>query len=214
MKRFIISIAAILAVAAADAQLISSSSIVVTREKLPDVKRGYQQSVDLSYNSQIDKKFGSSIDINYIGGFRFNNTFFLGLGTGLNLDVTDKSIPDIPYEDMHLPVNLVNIPVYAHFRAYFLKTRWTPFFALSVGGRFSASRDLDLELGKVQYSTIGVLLNPQIGVNYRTGAKGNIYLSVGFRGQTMPAVESVEASKVDLKNCFQYGVDAHIGFTF
>lgn len=213
MKRILLAAALVLCTFSASAQIISSSSLVVTRAKLPDVKRGYQQSVDLSYNAQIDEKFGSSVDINYIGGMRFNNTFFLGLGTGASIDITKKDdvigVPDTP-----MPVNTLNIPLYAHFRVYLLNKRCTPFLALSAGGRFSTKRSFDLELGEVKYSTIGLYLNPMIGVAYRMTAKSDFYFSVGFRGQTMPELKKLAPTKAEFKSRFQYGADAHIGFSF
>ena len=213
MKRLLLAAALVLCIFSASAQIISSSSLVVTRAKLPDVKRGYQQSVDLSYNAQIGERFGSSVDINYIGGMRFNNTFFLGLGTGASIDITGKSdftgVSGTP-----LPINTLSIPVYAHFRAYLLKKRCTPFLALSAGGRFSTKRSFDLELGSVKYSTIGLYLNPMIGVAYRITAKSDFYFSVGFRGQTMPELDKLAPSKAEFKSRFQYGADVHIGFSF
>ncbi|MDE5623300.1 MAG: hypothetical protein K2I62_01530 [Alistipes sp.] len=194
------------------AQLVQSSSLIVTKQKLPAVKRGYQQSVDAGYNAQLSIGGNDLFGLNYIGGFRFNDTFFLGAGTGLNFKLNN---PASEHENgCPMRLNAVNIPLYGHFRAYFLKERITPFFALSLGGRFSTKRTLYLPLGEVKYNTCGLLFNPQVGVNVRTSAKGNVYLAVGFCGQTMPALEDASYSTASVKSKFQYGIDAHIGFTF
>ncbi len=212
MKRHILTLLFSICLISASAQIISSSSLVVTRQRLPEVKRGYGQSIDMSYNSQTEQ-FGSSIDITYIGGMRFNPTFFLGIGTGASLDISDKN-GFYTEPGTALPINTLNIPLFAHFRAYLLKSRCTPFLALSVGGRFSTPRDMHLDLGTVKYRTIGLYLNPMIGVNYRMTAKSDIYLSVGFRGQTMPQLTGATPVSAEFKSRFQYGADAHIGFSF
>lgn len=73
--------------------------------------------------------------------------------------------------------------------------------------------------GNAEYSTCGMLVNPQIGVNVRTSPKGSIYVTAGFNGQTMPTrghgiygPDNYEPAPI--KSEFQYGIDVHIGFTF
>ncbi len=44
------------------------------------------------------------------------------------------------------------IPLYAHLRVYFLKTKWSPFLAFSAGMRLSASKKLDVYEASGSYS--------------------------------------------------------------
>ena len=138
-----------------------------------DFKRGYQQEVSFAY-SFLDDLYGSDmqhlylhhINFNYVGGYRFNHHIFIGVGTGLdfaggmnfrplvlpdidgmaNTAVTgqgDKFNHNIRYYG-YLPVQKVSIPLYAHFKIYFMKTKWAPFFAFSGGIRISAPKQLDI----------------------------------------------------------------------
>lgn len=194
------------------AQLVQSSSLIVTKSKLPAVARGYQQSIDASYNTQMSISGNDMFSLNYIGGMRFNGMFFLGAGTGLDFRLNSPAT-DLD-DNAAMKLNTVNIPLYVHFRAYFFKSRVTPFFALSLGGRFSTKRSLGLPAGDVRYNTCGLLVNPQIGINVRTSPKGSIYITAGFAGHTMPVLDSYGGTTASVKSEFQYGIDAHIGFTF
>lgn len=212
MKKILLTLLFAATTFGSHAQLVQSSSLIVTKQKLPAVARGYQQSIDASYDAQLSVAGNDFFNLNYIGGFRFNDTFFLGAGTGLNFKLNN---PVFERENGGtMPLSTVNIPLYAHLRVYFLKERITPFFALSLGGRFSTKRTLELPLGEVKYNTCGLLLNPQVGVNVRTSAKNSVYVAVGFCGHTMPSLEDASYSTAFVKSKFQYGIDAHIGFTF
>ena len=55
-----------------------------------DIKKGYQQEVSFAYSLMYDT--GSMINLNYVGGYRFNPHFYVGLGTGLDFSTNnDKS---------------------------------------------------------------------------------------------------------------------------
>lgn len=212
MKKLLLTLLCAATAFGSHAQLVQSSSLIVTKQKLPAVARGYQQSVDAGYNALLSIAGNDLFGLNYIGGFRFNNTFFLGAGTGLNFRLNNPAFgADGGYP---MKLNAVNIPLYAHLRAYFLKERIAPFFALSFGGRFSTKRTFELDLGEVKYNTCGLIFNPQVGVNLRTSAKGNVYVAIGFCGQTMPELDRMDSSTASAKSKFQYGLDVHAGFTF
>lgn len=212
MKKLLLTLLCAATAFGSHAQLVQSSSLIVTKQKLPAVARGYQQSVDAGYNVQLSIAGNDLFGLNYIGGFRFNDTFFLGAGTGLNFRLNHPAFErDNGYP---MKLNAVHIPLYAHFRAYLLKERIAPFLALSLGGRLSTKRTFDLDLGEVKYGTCGLLLNPQVGVNVRTSPKGSAYLALGFCGHTMPVLDGISSSAASFRSEFQYGIDVHVGFTF
>ena len=156
----------LLAVAATtNAQLISSSSLVITKAKLPPVEAGYEQSVDASYAMMMTGANNLEANISYIGGYRFNEHIFLGAGIGISIMDSVKE----SYETHSvvtgdngdcLSCPLVNIPLYVHFKAYFLKSRVSPLFALSAGGRLSAKKEFGMETGEnIRYGTMGLYVN-------------------------------------------------------
>lgn len=138
-----------------------------------DIKKGYQQEVSFAYSLMVD--IGTSmINLNYVGGYRFNPHFYVGLGTGLDFSTyNDKGFVcygETEYEgdqyinypyiydrdsaesrigknyiySADLPMQTVAVPLYVHLRTYFMKTKWTPFLAFSAGVRLSSSKKLDV----------------------------------------------------------------------
>lgn len=230
MKRIVFIVCFVLAaVVYAAGQIVSSSSLVVTKAALPEVKPGYEQSIDLSFDILPYARIG--FDVNYIGGWRFNRMFYAGLGTGLDFDFAgetgSKYINVGHYYDTSL-AKLVNIPLYAHGRLYFTQKRCMPFVGLSVGGLLSTRRKVLCfyfdEVGngstyEGSYGTSGFLLNIMTGVDYRITANSDLYISLGFKGITRSYV--AELYVADLTQCditfrqkFCAGLDMHVGFTF
>lgn len=113
-----------------------------------------------------------------------------------------------------MPVNTLNIPLYAHFRVYLLNKRCTPFLALSARRPLLHEALVRLGARRCEVLHPRTISEPLIGVAYRMTAKSDFYFSVGFRGQTMPELKKLAPTKAEFKSRFQYGADAHIGFSF
>lgn len=220
-------------------QMVSSSSLVVTKTKikkqLPEVKPGYEQSIDVAYSYFFNNEMG--IDLNYIGGWRFNRMFYVGLGTGLYFDITDfGDIPSHgvrPYYYTTLDLPTVSVPLYAQCKIYLTQKRYMPFIGLSIGGTFSTPIKGSAEYYQDRYNphtgyvdgyevyyipysyyTHRFLLNPTVGVNYRINADMDLYLSLGYRGMTRPKVTDLTRYSISIGQDFVGAIDFHIGFTF
>ena len=219
MKRIVFIVCFVLAaVVYAAGQIVSSSSLVVTKTALLE---GYEQSIELSYTQFFNAEGG--IDINYIGGWRFNRMFYAGLGTGLYLDVTDVGgapwglAPyNLQYHKSLLDMPLVSIPLYAHGRVYFTQKRWMPFAGLSVGGVLSTPIDDNVEYlnKRLAYNTCRFMLNPMVGMNYQINADMDLYFSLGYRGMTRPYVADLTQYDITVGQQFIGAIDLHVGFTF
>lgn len=227
MKRLVFIVCfAFAAVVYAAGQIVSSSSLVVTKAALPDVKPGYEQSIDLSFDFLPATRL--CFDINYIGGWRFNRMFYAGLGTGLDIDpFSPETYLVINYDGYNNNLDLgkaVNIPLYAHGRLYFTQKRWMPFVGLSVGGLFSTRQTVVLrsydhesgyrEMCNEDYGTSGFLLNVMAGADYRMTANSDFYISLGFKGITKSYVANWSEYDITVRQRFCAGFDMHVGFTF
>lgn len=217
MKKFIIIIAAVLLHSTfADAQVVirkntekntsTVSTTVVTRniiyKERPkfDAKVGYQQFVELGsrFCFSDDGDYGNyrgGTGVDYIGGWRFNNWFFAGIGIGINYShAVTKGIAEHVgtsvtlydetsywyYSDVceQLGINsheserggaisLTNIPIYVHLRGYYMRTKWAPYSSMSLGGEL-ATKDC------------GFYLDFSTGVDVRLNEKYHAYASLGF----------------------------------
>lgn len=165
---------------------VIKKEVIYKERKLYDAKVGFQQFIELS------PKFSehSHTGINYIGGWRFNNWIYAGIGTGLEFahevakgakaaigkDVVtynkyyydyDFSSDEVGIEMYRRSFNRVSIPLYLHCRAYYMRTRWAPYSSISFGGRL-APKDCGLYF---DFST---------GVDWRINEDYHAYCSLGF----------------------------------
>ena len=120
------------------------------------------------------------LGLNYIGGYKFNNRLFLGVGVGANVAYEWRKMNPIPKGRLVKTVPNYSIPAFVHFRANFLKGKCSPLFALSAGVRYAPNQELPLELGTIKYNTFGMMANPQLGVNFRVAKNCGVYLTAGY----------------------------------
>lgn len=234
-----------LSVTPTTAQIITSSQTITTKTKvkkerkiLPPVTPGYEQSIeatfstfDLTGKAEHDFQFG----VDYIGGYRFNNYFYAGIGVGLCFS-TRTTAPVLNrygsnrYELEDVYENVFKVPLYLYARVYMTKTRCQPFFALSIGGQISGRKtiynDTDFEdLDNKSYSSSSFFINPQLGVNYRITEKFSLYLTAGLMARTTPVPYNLDCDTyVDYSTVSPYflevrhpmlpHLDFNLGFTF
>lgn len=134
-----------------------------------DAKRGLTHIVEFHPKVYPSEK-KSQISFSYIAGWRFNNWFLAGVGTGIDFatyvphEQRDKlgKEPEMLYRsgfydvyDDYLKgsINGVSIPLYAHAKFYYMRTRWSPYSSVSLGGRLSPK-------------DCGAYFDFSVGVNY------------------------------------------------
>lgn len=237
-----------LSVTPTTAQIITSSQTITTKTKvkkerkiLPPVTPGYEQSIeatfstfDLTGKAESNGQFG----VDYIGGYRFNNYFYAGIGVGLCFN-TATTAPilydysgwyDNDYRLRYVYENTFKVPLYLYARVYMTKTRCQPFFALSIGGQISGRRTIinttDFEdLDDWSYSSSSFFINPQLGVNYRITEKYSLYLTAGLMARTAPApynsdcdiyvnYSTVSPYFLEVRHPMLPHLDFNLGFTF
>ena len=173
---------------------------------------GYSSIVNLSYTVKTGHDY---LGLDYIGGYRFNNKNFLGIGAGIRYAFTAEALTMTDLNmGASLPGNSYVVPVFLYYRYNFLNGRFSPFLGLSAGANLSTRAVLHLELCDVKYTTIGGFLDPQVGINYRITPKSSLYLSVGFNLYTMSKCIDNTGYSATFKHSLYYSADIHIGFTF
>lgn len=225
---FIALIAVLLLPTAASAQLITSAQTITVKEKRV-VEGHYEQSIELpmatSFADAVDET--NYVGINYIGGYRFSNLFFLGAGIGINFNYfyreSSKGYPSDDYESGVFGVsnNLISIPLYLHARLYFTNTKCQPFFAFSIGGHLTGSKEVHFKGGNapdVSYNPSCFFLNPVFGLNFRTNSNFDFYVSTGLMARDL-IVEGEwynYGQNVNLYYGFDFGLawSLNLGVTF
>lgn len=198
MKKTFILFVLCLVPVMAGAQMISSSTMTVTKiqkvkekKKLEPVQPRFQQSVEFSFNL-FDEFY---ISTKYIAGYRFNNWFFLGGGTGLTFMIWGGGYNDHYHYNHYLYGNnnssisntLVNIPLFLHLRTYLTRSRVNPYIGLSAGGLLSTKGNTDCkyyndetkksEVFNYEFSNCRGMIEPSFGINIRLKRKWDLYLA-------------------------------------
>ena len=173
--------------------------------------KGYESFVNISYFMTNNDSY---VGVDYIGGYRFNNIFFLGAGVGADMRLTTPISQIEMNEALELSHGAFYFPVYAHFRAQLLNRRCAPFLALSAGYNISLPQSFDIELTKIKYNASGVFVNPQFGVTYRVKPKLGIYCAVGFNACMMPECIGNTGYSATIKQSFKYGINVNLGISF
>ena len=173
--------------------------------------KGYESFVSISNSMTNNESF---IGADYIGGYRFNNIFFLGAGVGANMRLTTPISQIEINEALELSHGAFYFPAYAHFRAQLLNRRCTPFLALSAGYNISLPQSFDLELIRFNYNASGAFVNPQFGVTYRIKPKLGIYCAMGFNACMMLECIDNTGYSATIKQSFKYGINVNLGISF
>lgn len=197
MKKFLFVLAALIcfALPKAEAQngFIDSSmtkvEVIEPEPEAPPVKiveidKGVKHFAELEFGLPLIKTepyeghrctFG--IGANYVVGYKFNNHVFLGGGFGMgHLNFHNGSCYS---EDGFYAKLFINSKI------YITKTKVQPFVDLSIGGIYFKQEDHRWEWeDDPNVKKAGVILSPQVGVNFKLKNKGAIFATVG--GNIMP----------------------------
>ena len=217
--------------------VVSTDTVIeVPKLKLEPVKPGYEQSIEAYYGllifspGAIHSSMG--VGLSYIGGYRFNNLLFLGLGVGLYVGDYYNTATEINNESSNfgqwLPISNIDgfyeisVPLYLHSRVYLGKRRCQPYFALSIGARLNLPQKLGVHYIPYyvdhQYGTCGFLLKPEFGFNIRMNNQASIYFKVAYDAQTYPHIVDNEGDLVNNQIIVNHkivsGFNFGLGFTF
>lgn len=214
------------------------------------IRHGLQQEIVLNYdwieyedddyNRYHSYDFNSGL-VDYVIGWRFNDWVFLGAGTGLHIYngyAFDEDMhryfrynnyeyvgSDRPYWE-GFEKTLVEMPLYAQLKVYFMNTRWKPFLMTSLGGR----------IGLSSYGDSGILFNIGPGVEFCINDRYALNLVLGYsmaghhiahRGDYMYFYSTRDCDKycpykgeyhyhynIEGENALAHGLTLRLGFVF
>lgn len=172
------------------------------------VNKGYDQYMNLSYGYNCVSDF---IGVNYIGGYRFNHLFFLGIGAGVDFALFT---PTMEERFANCKPTRINIPVYVNFRTNFLNKAWSPYLSISAGARISP---IMINTNGFAYNQSGWLGGISFGLERNIGKRSSLYFGVGYRIESFLSASNQEQN-YDTSYIFKHeiihGFNAHIGVSF
>ena len=224
-RKLLLSAIVVLLPMMVSAQLITAAQTITVKEKQA-FEAGYEQSIELPMATNFDDNDDETnyVGINYIGGYRFSNLFFLGAGIGINFNYFyDESSWGYPnaYEDycsgtFGVSHNLISIPLYLHARLYFTDTKCQPFFAFSIGGHLTGSKEVKNAPDLSSYNPSCFFVNPVFGLNFRTNSNCDFYVSTGLMARELlyEGAWYNYGQDVTLYRGLDFGLSLSLGVTF
>ena len=205
------------------------------REVYP-AKRGFQQQA--SFGWWWSESWGapnySALRFSYIGGRRFNDYFFAGVGAGLDIGVSNTYKPTAKADKRgyyrvekasgwysswtDLPMQSIAIPLFVNFKGYFTKTKVAPYLSFSAGARLSTGKKLEIYneyvnyYGKQRYGAFKPFFEVAAGVNYRKSADRNYTFQFGYYTHNIKGFDG--GYDFDLDNEWRHGFSMSVGMTF
>ena len=127
--------------------------------KTYNARVGFQQMAGINIGVYEFEEFG--LGISYVGGYRFNDWLFTGIGLEYNCDIFNT---DYFY-----------VPIYGQIRTYITKRIWRPYVSLSFGGL--------LEHHEYYYDIGSTSVTPyadfSFGVDVRLAQNMNLFMAAG-----------------------------------
>ena len=207
-----------------EAQLISYSQTtrIKQKKKIKPVEPGYQQTIALTTSLGSNYEY-FPVGVVYEGGYRFNNTFYLGVGVGYEYYI------DTPYANggfstkynnytcEKCPMGEFAVPVYATMRVYLSKKRFQPYCSIMLGSKLAPKEEIYIYTGYKEltqkYSPFPYLVEPGVGFDLRLTEKLAINMYVGclVLGEPM-----FEGDKLRGKIYYEpfTAINARLGVTF
>ena len=198
--------------------------------KVYPAKRGFQQQASFGWwwtDSYCGPNY-SALRFSYIGGRRFNDYFFAGVGAGLDIGVSNTYKPTVKYNGLYvvkyrdwvdLPMQSIAIPLFVNFKGYFTKTKAAPYLSFSAGARLSTGKKLEIYNefggygGKQRYGAFKPFFEVAAGVNYRKSADRNYTFQFGYYTHNIKEFYGWKGD-FNLDNEWSHGFSMSIGTTF
>ena len=197
-----------------------------------EAKRGFQQQASFGWwwtDSYPGRNY-SALRFSYIGGRRFNDYFFAGVGAGLDIGVSNTYKPTVKvigvyivewagsYRDLvDLPMQSIAIPLFVNFKGYFTKTKAAPYLSFSAGARLSTGKKLvsynGNGVGIQRYGAFKPFFEVAAGVNYRKSADRNYTFQFGYYTHNIKEFYGWKGD-FNLDNEWSHGFSMSVGMTF
>jgi sRNA-binding regulator protein Hfq len=127
------------------------------------LKTGSHAIAEVGYGLKTGDYGLDVLKLNLIYSYRLDNNFSLGLGTGIRHYSEDGESATL-------------VPVFADFRANLVANNLMPYFGLGIGYSFDASDS---------FSGVGILVNPTVGVGFKTQGSSILHVSLGLETQRL-----------------------------
>lgn len=177
--------------------------------------KGFEKAIEVNGGIGLDDYTNYSFGVNFVGGYRFNETFFVGAGLGYSyLDGLYYS----HYEYLGLGNSInydsydarSNVQVLARAKVNLTKSKVSPFILVDLGGTFGLTSN-DIKMAN------GLIYEPAFGVDINISNEQSVYIMLGYKGmqyQHKAFNTTYGDAGVELRKGTTGNFCVHIGFKF
>ncbi len=213
---------------------VDGSYLVVRMYRLTttyEANVGLQKEARFGWWITPDDAYLSALRFSFIGGKRFNNYLFAGVGAGLDIGVRNIYKPKAyaPYSDSDyylingnidcdLPMQAIAIPIFANAKCYFMQTKVAPYLSFSTGARFSTPKKIKINnsygeyIGKRRYGAVKPFFELSAGASYRYSDDYTFTFEFGYYVQSINEAWGWDGIQID--NDWDHGLSMTVGVRF
>lgn len=145
-------------------------------------QKSFESSVKLIGAFGVDDYKNKSVGVEAVLGYRINNYFRIGAGTGIswcNLLFEEEEYNNIfDFTDEYRESEAF-VPLFVNAKANILKEGISPYFSVNVGYSFLISFS-----DYADKADLGLMFNPAFGVDFPL-TKGSLFTEIGYKYQAM-----------------------------
>lgn len=178
--------------------------------------KGFEKAVEATGGIGLEKYQKFSFGVNFVGGYRINDYFFVGAGAGYEyldgLYYTSYEYHSGAGNSYHGTSDDVrnNIKVFGRLKANLTATKVSPFFAVDLGANFGLSSN-EIKMAN------GFYFEPCFGCDFALSPKQAIYVMLGYNGigYDYEAFDTtLGSSGYEMRHVLAGKFAIHLGFRF
>lgn len=143
--------------------------------------KGFEKAIEANGGIGLDEHTNYSFGVNFIGGYRINEAFFIGAGLGYSyidglyyksyeyLGSIKESYHYNSYDARN------NVQAFARAKYNLTKSNISPFLLIDLGGTFGLTSN-EIKMAN------GFMYEPAFGVDFKTKNEQTIYVMLGYKG--------------------------------
>ena len=138
--------------------------------------KGFEKSIEANVGIGLDKYTNYSFGVNFVGGYRANDIFYIGAGLGYRyLDGLYYSNYGGKNDTYKSYDGRSNLNLFARAKINLSRNKVSPFISIDLGGIFG------LTSNSIKMAN-GLLYEPAIGCDIKLKGKQKFYIALGYQG--------------------------------
>lgn len=143
--------------------------------------KGFEKAIEVNGSVGLDKCTKYTFGANFIGGYRFNDSFFIGAGVGYTY-LEGLYYHSYEYVGKYNSQNYdsydvrSNLQIFVRTKLNLTSTKVSPFVMIDLGGTFGLTSN-EIKMAN------GFMYEPAIGVDFKINEKQTVYAMLGYKGQ-------------------------------